>query len=508
MKISGCQLFFLALIFSCHAAGQIRRDAIWCFGDSARIDFNQSPPEVSSCSVRARGTCCSITDSLGNMLFYCNTFYYPLWSVGYYRLGVVWNKNDEVMENGDSLIGEGWYNEMVICPLPDSPNFYILFHSDIALTTGIYYSIIDMSYNNGLGKVVQKNVQLDSLNGRYPTDGITAIKHGNGRDWWIVFRTYDNGITSSNTFYKYLLTPNGISSTTQSIGTLSAAGFLFLKFNHSGKKLLAYTNIGLLELIDFDRCSGLFSNPLLIHYETSNYDDSYYGAEFSPNDSVLYVSSGGPTSYLYQFNLTSSNIFNSKWTLSTLAYPAYAAGHLKSALDGKIYFSRWYYDGLHFPFAYPDTTYNIYNTNLSVINNPNQLGSGCDFQAYSFYLEGKRTYVGLPNNPNYDMEALGGTICDSLGLPNSVSEVFSQNQLSVFYHSEWQSAFINASGLIGNNFTLHIISVDGKEAYSESCNLNSGFFTKSLNCSTLSKGIYLVLIETEVERIIKKFIIN
>ncbi|MBL0341878.1 MAG: hypothetical protein IPP71_13625 [Bacteroidetes bacterium] len=59
----------------------------------------------------------------------------------------------------------------------------------------------------------------------------------------------------------------------------------------------------------------------------------------------------------------------------------------------------------NFPYPYPDI-YNMYNMNLSVINQPDSLGATCDFQPYSFYLGGKRTYVGLPNNPDYELGPL------------------------------------------------------------------------------------------------------
>ncbi|MBK9413038.1 MAG: hypothetical protein IPN61_06355 [Bacteroidetes bacterium] len=42
---------------------------IWCFGDSAGIDFNQSPPTTFTSSVRNRGSCCSIADTSGSLYF-------------------------------------------------------------------------------------------------------------------------------------------------------------------------------------------------------------------------------------------------------------------------------------------------------------------------------------------------------------------------------------------------------------------------------------------------------
>ncbi len=506
MKKAMMLLFFAFSMLN--SFSQLRRDAVWCFGDSAQIDFNQVPPEISSCSVRSRGTCCSITDSVGNLVFYCHTAYIPLWSIGYDKLGVVWNKNNQVMENGDSLIGDGWYHEMVICPSPNLQSTYFLFQTDVSLNPGIYYSMVDMNLNNGLGRIIQKNVLLDSLNGAFVTDGLTAIKHGNGRDWWLLFRTFTFGASSSNTFYKYLLTPFGITKFTQNIGVSTTAGFLTLKFNNVGNKLLVHDVLGLLEIFDFDRCSGQLSNAILIHSENSNPADHYFSAEFSENDSILYVASENTTSYLYQYDLTSTNIGSSRITIDAINYPIYAAGNLKLAPDGKIYFSRTWYDGVSFSFPYADTTFNIYNTYLSVVNSPNTIGSGCDFQPYSFYLDGRRTYVGLPNNPNYDMMALGGSVCDTLGLPNQISNSTSEliSQFSVFYHSGWQTTYINASGLQGRNYAMFILNMEGKEIFKETGSLVSGYYTKNYHCEFLSSGTYIVFLETEKDRLVKKFV--
>lgn len=129
---------------------------------------------------------------------------------------------------------------------------------------------------------------------------------------------------------------------------------------------------------------------------------------------------------LYQYDLSAPNILSTEQFISTLTSPVNGwalQGYLKLAPDGKIYWSSMWYDGTFF-FPYPDTTYNIYNTHLSVINQPNNLGTACDFQPFSFYLGGSRTYIGLPNNPNYDLGPLVGSICDSLtiGLEEQAGE--------------------------------------------------------------------------------------
>ncbi len=51
---------------------------------------------------------------------------------------------------------------------------------------------------------------------------------------------------------------------------------------------------------------------------------------------------------------------------------------------------------------------------LATIENPNIIGNGCNFNPYGFYLGGKRAYLGLPNNPEYEMGAWAGSGCDTL----------------------------------------------------------------------------------------------
>ncbi len=442
-------LVFILILNCFEVFPQTRRDAIWCFGDSAQIDFNQQPPAVTWCSTRSRGTACSISDSLGNLLFYCHTDYIPLWLQGYNKLGIIWNRNNAVMENGDSLVGRGWYQEMVIVPNPFLNNQYYLFHTGVTINGEIYFSIIDLSYNNGLGKIIQKNILLDSLNGEKVTDGLAAIKHGNGRDWWLIFRT--SGNNPLNSFHKYLITPSGIISyPSQSIGSVSTSNGIRLKFNNQGNKMILHNYWGLLELFDFDRCNGNLSNYITIHPESSTTQDFYWGAEFSPNDSLLYVSTAETPTYLYQFDLHATNIYASKFVLDSFIFPITAGSDLKIAPNGKIYRSIIYDTNLFYPFPYPDSVYNNFNMNLSVINDPNVPGLGCNYQPYSFYLGGKRTYLGLPNNPYYDMPALGGSICDTLGLPNGV-EQHVKNKFVVYPNSATDKICFTADELTNSN---------------------------------------------------------
>jgi len=489
------------LIFPVFLVAQ-KRNNIWCFGDSAGIDFNiaGNPSPIAS-AMDGRGSCVSISDTSGNLLFYSYTRANTLGNTAIIR-----SYNDSIMQNGTNIVGEGWYRELEIIPMPNNASQYYLFSIGVLgnSQTGLYYSIIDMSLNGGLGAVVQKNVQLLSYKMH---DGLAAIKHGNGRDWWLLCRRWDQPTVDT---YEYLISPSGVSSPTIiSIGDTSYGSFFNYNFSQSGNRLAVMDYGGIFALYDFDRCSGSLSVDPFYTFQTAHnpvYHDFFWG-EFSPDENKLYASSSNVASYLIQLNLLDSNPLLTMDTLWTQDSIRYASGQLKLAPDGKMYYSCAWYDGLNYNFPYPDSAYYPENLNLGVINYPDSLGTACNFQPYSFYLGGKRTYWGMPNNPNFDLGPLAGSPCDSLIYPNSINEAAGTNtSLNIFYHPGWQTAFINAHGLIGKKYSLYIINIEGKEIFYEDGFLNSGFFTKDFHCEALIDGMYIVLLETENNRLVKRFV--
>jgi hypothetical protein len=385
---------------------------IWAFGDSAGIDFNNlSTPQPITTSMDSRGSCVSIADTSGNLLFYANTR--AVGTSGNYTTKV-YNRLHQEMPNGSNIAGRGWYKELVIISMPDSANKYYLFTISITTIIGFYYSVIDMTLNNGFGDVTTKNVKIHDV---WMADCLKAIKHGNGRDWWLFMRTPQNNF--DNKYYRYLVSPNGIDSMpAQSIGTGSQTGFIEFNWNKQGDKMAMVNYSGLIEMYDFDRCTGLFSNPVTIRQPVIVPPAPAINfCEFSASGNFLYVSanpSQPDSSRLIQIDLRSypNNItMDTLWATFT---PRNTSGALKLGPDDKIYFSCAYVPSNFNNYPYADSMYNQYNMNLGVINSPDSLGLACDFQPWSFYLNGKRTYWGLPNNPDYDMGPVVGSICDSL----------------------------------------------------------------------------------------------
>ncbi|MBL0340227.1 MAG: T9SS type A sorting domain-containing protein [Bacteroidetes bacterium] len=497
------QCLLIILIFTtCNVHSQ-NRNSVWCFGDSAGIDFSSGTGVPILSGMDGRGSCASIADTNGNLLFYANTR-----SANGNYSALVFDSTHSVMLNGDSIFGQGWYQEVVIVPNPANDSTYYLFSIGVASGSfGLYYSIVDMRLNAGLGAVTTKNVQLQSF---AMVDCINAVKHGNGRDWWLIFRKSEFPNSSNNDWYSYLITPTGIQNfSIQSIGVQNRTNLGHISFSPNADKMVFCSLQDVIELFDFDRCTGVLSNPITIQDDPGMIPSKYtWSCEFSPDASKLYVSTNLDTSYLFQYDLNAANISATKDTLWELKNIPSACGALKLAPDNKIYLSNWYYDFFNNPYPYQDSVFNTYNMNLSVINQPDSLGTVCDFQPYSFYLGGKRTYLGLPNNPDYDMPALAGSPCDTLAGINEAIIQTQQSTLNVYYSPNWQTAFINADKLKGNNCKLQVFDAVGKMVFEEQSKIQPPYYTKNLNCINFKKGVYLVVLQTDVERLVKKFVVE
>ena len=486
-------------------------DRYWAFGDSAGIDFkNLSNPQPANSILRVRGTCASICDSLGDLLFYCGSPNWSQWLApnNIFTDGTVISKNHVVMESGDSLVGTLWYQEMVIVPDPGNINRFYIFCAGVAQPLiGLYYSIVDLSFNGGLGKVVQKNVQLrnDTI-----CDGITAVRHGNGRDWWVIARSWKS--VPTNDITAYCISPSGVTANpTQFIGpNVSLQGFYRLKFNSSGNHLYNVAPNGAIERYDFDRCNGIFSNRQIYSTPSGNYL-GFWDFEVSPDESkiytyLIYQGAAGDSNYLIQFDFNNSNFLLSADTIHIFSDPD-TPGSLKLAPDGKIYSSVFSNvpDGCT-DYLYCASTITNTNSNLTVINYPDSLGASCDLQVSSFYLGGHKAYVGLPNNHNYELDTLHGSPCDTL-TSVGLNDLFPKNkELKLYYDKTWQTVFVNAEDLQGRKATLEFYNINGQLMERISSETDGSYFSKSNSFSSQADGVYIVRLSTEKEVLTGRFL--
>jgi hypothetical protein len=495
---------FLILLASCLQSFSQNKNSVWCFGDHCLIDYSDTANVlVDSCALNSRGTAASISDGSGHLIFYSgyDADQYTSGGSPDYS-GEVYNRNHQLMLNGDGLVTELWYNEQAIVPDPSDTNLFYIFHTSVLGVLGLYYSKVDMTLNGGLGDVTQKNIQLLNLKA---CDCLTAIKHGNGRDWWVIFKTND---TPNNNFYVFLVDPSGISGPfVQSIGSVITTNIVNLTFNVAGNFLVQSIYDGLIETFDFDRCTGVLSNhQLLFSIGSTAPFLAFWSTAISVNDRYLYVSTSGDTTYLMQLDLFAPNPWQTRDTIWIESSIQYGGGELKLAPNGKIYFATAWNDSGNWNFPYPDTAFNVINNNLGVINFPDSASAACGFTPYSFNLGSGRCYWGLPNNPDYELGPVVGSVCDSLHVGISPTTLKSEAVLHTYYHSGWQMAFVNASGLQGRKCLLTITDVTGRIVYKEESQITNGYFTSDIRCENFASGVYIVSLSTEKEKLGRKFV--
>jgi gliding motility-associated-like protein len=336
--------------------------SLWYFGEGAGLSFNVSPTAVlnngATNTTQATSVMC---DATGNLLFYADT--------------KVYNKNHQVMAGSTGMNSNATQPQIAV-PVPNQSNKYRIFH--IRNIAGLFYTEIDLSLNNGLGGVTSENNNISAVSA---SQQLAATGDDNG-GVWIVYHARGN-----NQLRAYRYTSSGIGNAViSSIGANHSNDVEsdegFLKFSPNGSRA-CITNItnGTVELLNFNKTTGQFSN--LINLSVTN----PFGVEFSPDGTKLYVSTRNATQ-IFQFNLSAGNaaaINASRVQIGTLpanANPTYLEALLRGQ-DGRIYVSHKKYE----------------ENFLSVISNPNSIGTASNFVYKAIDLGSKKTVTSLPNIP-------------------------------------------------------------------------------------------------------------
>ena len=416
----------LVLFLSKSAAYCQKENYIWVNGHDSfssnpifggiNIDFNGDTVQaikIDRFIDFGKGNDASICDSSGQLLFYSNGCF-------------IANKENQLMENGDSLNSGEVYNSYcgdeslgytsgfqssIILPLPASDSLYYLFHKRIFLffnpfdvkTLNLLYSLVDISRNNGLGKVIEKN--KIALQDTLSFGEMTAVRHANGVDWWLVSPGDRN-----NKYFIFSFTQNGLAlAHTQILGDTTppaGEGGGYAIFNPDGSKYIRFNPHNKVRMFDFDRNTGLLSNYQHIDVDFGDSEPFDGGCLISPSGQFLYIS---VKRYLYQMDLWSDNIEASQVLVGT--YDGYAdplvANFGRGLLgpDCKLY-------------VFPGNDTRV----IHVIHNPNEPGLACNFEQHALHTP---TYHGatFPNFPDFRLKALGEPVSPCEGYTVGIRDV-------------------------------------------------------------------------------------
>jgi hypothetical protein len=263
---------FILLFFLVPFASAQMHDNNWIFGfndnsptnsNGTLLHFEDGYPAFTIENVQHDfGLYCIVcSDSTGNLLFHTNG-------------RRIRNRLHNIMQGGDTINpGPVWtdfpndYPSItggIAVPAPGLSNHYYMIHTSAGYNIStpfpiLYYSLIDMDQNGGLGKVVLKNMIL--AQGDIPSP--VAIKHGNGRDWWLVV-----GDMLSQTYQIFLISPDGIKlAHQQNIAPASLTNYGYAQASPDGNIFVSNDDSTGLWIFDFDRCNGLLSHPRVLPYQ-------------------------------------------------------------------------------------------------------------------------------------------------------------------------------------------------------------------------------------------------
>jgi len=367
----------------------------------------------------------------------------------------------------------------LILPLPGkSDQYFYLTHkkefsqpyfNDNYYTEFYQSTFIDMSLNNGKGKSIS-NFTIE-----YPDDvkgyNLSACKHANGKDWWIINFSYN-----SKKFYRLLLTKDGVTGPWEQINGPPRDTFDELGqsvFSPDGKKYACtYSASDKVWLMDFDRNTGLFSNLKILDFEIKE-DWHLRGVAFSPNSKYFYVAADY---FLYQYDTDTIDIQSSKILIDSNdgyglpGWPYYITfGIEQLGPDGKIYIGQLLGSLRQW----------------SVINKPNEKGAACDFKQHSLLFP-VYSIATPPIQPNF---RLGPDTTTSI-------EVIPKYQLEMksWYNpsSKIIKCWVQHLQTEKNLYTIEVNDVTGRTLLSQKI-INPQYQEDiSLDGSVLVSGVYIV----------------
>ena len=435
------------------------------------------------------GTEATICDAQGNFLMSTN----GIW---------IANANNDTMMNGAGLNPGGvtgsWpyglpmSSNAVFLPYPGDSTKYVLFHHT-AVSNGSYYpaydllyTVIDITGDSGLGEVITKNqvVFSDTLGW-----GIASCKHANGRDWWIAVQK-DN----SDVVFSLLFTPDGIDTVlTQQLNVTPSLGSTRqISFSPDGNKFVTNKTDGgtiidnFVQILDFDRCTGVFSNPHEVDVSNGGIG---WGLCFSPTTKFVYTCS---SSKVYQIDL-STYVADTIATYDGFISPpnltccATSFWNMYLAANGKIYITSG------------SSVQHIHEMNY-----PDSAGVACDLQQHAIDLGSYLHLRAVPNHPNYNLGPVVGSVCDTLGVglpemqhdfhfgisPNPVAE----GPVKIIYLLPE-----NKSGI------FEVYNMTGQLVYK--MNLPPWSTLQYVDLPGLSEGVYTAVVRSGYERSAKKLVV-
>lgn len=344
-----------------------------------------------------------------------------------------------------------------------------------------------MNWNSGMGKVTEKTLTIPNSTDTLNIGHLSAVRHGNGRDWWILTMKFE-----SNIFRRFLLSDQGINAVgEQTIGEAVPNSVGYSAYSPNGEWYAHYNAYGhtsnpkaSVHFYRFDRCTGLLRDA---HYKFYPGVESYGGVAFSPNSRYLYVSK---YTRIFQYDLEAPDILASEQVVAE--YDGFLDGNgvptrfygLLLAPDGKIYG-------------------NIPNFNsryIHVIDQPNLAGDSCNVIQHAIFLPADN-FGTLPNLPYYRLYEAEGSPCDTLTVSTHWLPPVAAPNIRVWPVPAADLLHFSAEGEWTEPLTLRLYDALGRLTFSVEGLRVSPY--AQVNLSELSAGAYFFTLTRQDGTLVK-----
>jgi hypothetical protein len=424
-------LLLLTLSMLGSAAYTQQYDNNWILGggsNAIQLDFSMGFPSITEIEIFGNMGASSVTmsNAAGELIFYTNGCdIYNAEHQKIYNNGAGINPGTphqvqcDQAPTSDKAYTAGFQSTIALAHPGDSTRYYLVhkgieYYEDNGFdvrTNKLYFTEIEMSLDEGLGGVIQKNKVLieDTLASGY----LTAVKHANGRDWWILTPQYVN-----DKYYRWLLDSTGFHGPfEQQIGlptTRKSEGSGQANFSPNGQYYIRYNPYDDIHLYDFDRLTGLLSNFRAIAVDEAIV--FFGGVAFSPNSRFFYVAT---IEEVFQYDITTDDIAFSQTRIAK--YDSIASAIQQPGWTIQLG---------------PDCRlYNYCNSceAMHVIENPDSLGLKSNYAQADIELP-VWIFRSQPHYPNYRLGSLGteGLPCEPILVSTHEEKLAEEKPLKVY----------------------------------------------------------------------------